>query len=120
MLHFYSLLFVVLESKYYDDCAQILSEHILALLKPSALKTISTLDPLVTTNNNLGDVIEKPETFLSRAARILQGDPDAEEEEEADNRSFTSLKNNAETSLSPGRETGDLLNNAAATLLNEG
>jgi Histidine phosphatase superfamily (branch 2) len=43
--------FVKNSRKYYDDCAQILSEHILALVKPSPNHTFSTLDPLVTIAN---------------------------------------------------------------------
>ena len=35
--------------KYYDDCAQILTEHMLAALKPWALVGFSALDPLMTT-----------------------------------------------------------------------
>ena len=59
--------------KYYDDCAQILSEHILAMVKPAALRAFSTLDPLVTTSMNRADE-DKKGTFLSRATRMLQGD----------------------------------------------
>lgn len=74
--------------KYYDDCAQILSEHLLAAAKPAACKRLSTLDPLVTTRlNRLDDVIDekKGETsFLSRAARMLQGCYDEEDDEECD------------------------------------
>jgi hypothetical protein len=39
-------------SKYYDDCAQILSEHIICSVKPAAHRFFSTLDPLVTTSLN--------------------------------------------------------------------
>lgn len=53
-------------SKYYDDCAQILSEHMLALVKPAALKTFSTLDPLVTTSLN-----RQTGADLAAAARML-------------------------------------------------
>jgi inositol-hexakisphosphate/diphosphoinositol-pentakisphosphate 1-kinase len=44
--------FVKNSRKYYDDCAQILQEHMLALVKPAALKGFSTLNPLVTTSLN--------------------------------------------------------------------
>lgn len=69
--------FVKNSRKYYDDCAQILSEHILAAIRPAHLSGFSTLDPLVTTNlNRLDEPINENqrETFLSRAARMLQGD----------------------------------------------
>jgi Histidine phosphatase superfamily (branch 2) len=39
-------------SKYYDDCAQVLSEHIICSVKPAAHRFFSTLDPLVTTSLN--------------------------------------------------------------------
>ena len=38
--------------KYYDDCAQILTEHVLAAIRPNSLKGFSTLDPLVETSIN--------------------------------------------------------------------
>jgi hypothetical protein len=102
-----------------------LTEHLLALVKPTALKAFSTLNPLVTTSNNHADedfIVEavpckKPETFLSRAARMLQGDhPGEDDEDEADSRSVCTLKG-AENTLSPSRsETGEILMSAAATL----
>jgi len=123
-----------LRRKYYDDCAQILSEHILALLKPTALKTLSTLDPLVTTNTNHlvdDDTVDEPpprkaETFLSRASRILQGEPtDDDDRDEVDSRQGTSgsikaMDNNNNSNAgggSPNRsEAGDMYSTAAATL----
>ena len=41
--------FVKNSRKYYDDCAQILTEHMLALLKPKSLVSFSALAPLLTT-----------------------------------------------------------------------
>jgi len=41
--------FVKNSRKYYDDCAQVLSEHMLAGLKPMALQGFSALDPLLKT-----------------------------------------------------------------------
>ena len=41
--------FVKNSRKYYDDCAQILTEHMLALLKPKSLVAFSALAPLLTT-----------------------------------------------------------------------
>ena len=37
---------------YYDDCVQVLSEHLLAKMKPDALTTFYMLDTLVTTRLN--------------------------------------------------------------------
>jgi hypothetical protein len=113
-------------SKYYDDCAQILSEHILALAKPAALKTFSTLDPLVTTSLNrldeeiLEDVPRRKETFISRAARMLQGEPSDELAELGDTHSLPSQSggDGSGDAVSPSRsETAELLSTAAATLV---
>jgi inositol hexakisphosphate/diphosphoinositol-pentakisphosphate kinase len=61
-------------SKYYDDCAQILTEHMLAKVKPKCLKGFSTLDPLVqTSTNNLATAAETGGLFknLPQAAKRL-------------------------------------------------
>ena len=113
-------------SKYYDDCAQILSEHILALAKPAALKTFSTLDPLVTTSLNrldeeiLEDVPRRKQTFISRAARMLQGEPSEELAELGDNHSLPSQSGGdgpGDTGSPSRSETTELLSTAAATLV---
>jgi hypothetical protein len=112
-------------SKYYDDCAQILSEHILALVKPAALKTFSTLDPLVTTSLNrldeeiLEDVPRHKGSFLSRATRMLQGEPSEELAELGDSHSLPSQPGDGHgDAVSPSRsETAELLSTAAATLV---
>lgn len=140
--------FVKNSRKYYDDCAQILSEHILAMVKPAALRVFSTLDPLLTTNlNRLDDEITeggdnasvtqpqpaaKMNKFLSRAARLLQGEAGEEEEsDEEDNRTLNTLgdadamsqHSNPDlvpTSLSPVRSSENIdpaTNSAAATLI---
>jgi hypothetical protein len=126
--------FVKNSRKYYDDCSQILSEHILALVKPAALTTFSTLDPLMTTNRNLhdddmasldgtvgGGKYKRADTFLSRAARMLQGEP-AELEEEDSNSIGTAggITINGEMPLSPSQhrlDPGEVLSTAAATLM---
>lgn len=104
-----------------------------AIVKPAQLKTLSTLDPLVTNMSHLDDEafeeLEKPEkpshrrteTFLARAARMLQGEPsdcDDGHDKDNDSRSAGTLKAN-DNALSPARtETGEmvLMSNAAATL----
>ena len=109
--------FVKNSRKYYDDCAQILTEHILALVKPNAVRVFSTLDPLVTTSlNRLDDEITeagdasvapppapaaKMNKFLSRAARLLQGESgsDAESDPEDDNRTQNTMTENDAMSL---------------------
>lgn len=125
--------FVKNSRKYYDDCAQILSEHVLALVKPAALRAFSTLDPLVMTSmNRLDDEITeagdasvvapppaaKMNNMLSRAARLLQGDAgDEESDSEDDNRTVNTMNemdgmslhsqhDAVPASLSPGRSDG--------------
>ena len=44
--------FVKNSKKYYDDCAQLLTEHMLAAVNPKALSGFSALDPLMTTIKN--------------------------------------------------------------------
>lgn len=108
--------FVKNSRKYYDDCAQILSEHILAIIKPNAVRGISTLDPLVMTSiNRLDDemtdagdasVVAPPapavkmNKFLSRAARLLQGESGSDvESDEDDNRTQNTATENDAVSL---------------------
>ena len=93
--------FVKNSRKYYDDCALILTEHILAAVKPMSLRAFSTLDPMVTTNPDLEDErssgtktpplreITKqksgkrlPSTF-ERVTRMIQGEPGDDEEDTA-------------------------------------
>ena len=61
--------------KYYDDCAQILTEHMLAAVKPTSLKGFSTLDPLVkhVYHQDIKSFF-RPSATLSRVARLLQGE----------------------------------------------
>ena len=108
--------------KYYDDCAQILSEHILALIRPDALKTFSTLDPLVTTSGDLSqmdnvDIDELPYhrkrgNLLSRAVRMLQGEP-----ENAGDRSGGNTTDTMDYPLSPSRAENLEPKNEATTLV---
>jgi inositol hexakisphosphate/diphosphoinositol-pentakisphosphate kinase len=100
--------FVKNSRKYYDDCSLILSEHILAMVKPAALQAFSTLDPMLTTSlNRLDDEMTegdggsvapppppaaKMNKFLSRAARLLQGDSGDEESDlDDDNKTIATL-----------------------------
>lgn len=137
------LIFAVLDfctyfSKYYDDCSQILSEHILALVKPAALTRISTLDPLLTTSLNRLDE-EIPEdhqqthrrnnTFLSRAARMLQGEPEPEDMNATAHSAVSGVATGGSAAISatptddrsssPARhlDTAEVLSTAAATLM---
>jgi len=50
--------FVKNSRKYYDDCAQILTEHMLAMCSPNSLRCFSTLHPLVTTSVDLDEEID--------------------------------------------------------------
>ena len=112
--------FVKNSRKYYDDCAQILSEHILAAVKPEELKTFSTLDPLITTSlDRLDESIEerKGESFLSRAARMLQGAGDDDDVD--DDHSFVSR--GTDTGITASRSRADSNDTSvAATTLEEG
>ena len=107
--------------KYYDDCAQILSEHILALLRPSALRTISTLDPLVKTTNHRDDDVtddnssKKKGTFLSRAAWMLKGEPAKDDSDDMDSQSLK-----GDVNASPNRSDTGEMSMTAATTLDEG
>lgn len=47
--------FVKNSRKYYDDCAQLLTEHMLAAVKPKALMGFSALDPLMKTIEEMED-----------------------------------------------------------------
>ena len=58
--------FVKNSRKYYDDCAQILTEHMLAIIKPEARTSFSTLDPLVTEVDDTSYM-----NPLQRVARLL-------------------------------------------------
>ncbi|GAX21470.1 inositol-hexakisphosphate/diphosphoinositol-pentakisphosphate 1-kinase [Fistulifera solaris] len=113
--------FVKNSRKYYDDCAQILSEHILALLRPSALRTISTLDPLVKTTNHRDDDItddtssKKQGTFFTRAAWMLQGEPAKDDSDDVDSQSMK-----GEPNASPNRSDAGEMSMTAATTLDEG
>lgn len=115
--------FVKNSRKYYDDCAQILSEHLLAIVKPAALKTFSTLDPLVTVSLDRLDIAieeKKGETFLSRAARMLQGGGPTDHDDEDDDRSWTS-RGTADNNYTGNRSRADSTDtSAAATTLEEG
>lgn len=107
--------------KYYDDCAQILSEHLLAAFKPAALKRLSTLDPLVTTRlNQLDEAVEEKKgenSFLSRAARMLQGEPNHADEGDPSVAGL-SFENGDDNALSRSPDAADTT--AAATTLVEG
>lgn len=65
--------FVKNSRKYYDDCAQILTEHMLASIKPKLLQCYSTLDPMI---KLVGDsTVKKDETTtLQRVTRMLKGE----------------------------------------------
>lgn len=76
--------------KYYDDCAQILTEHMLAALKPKSQVSLSTLAPLLA---SIEDPVEKPvkkkknhphnrgASIADRVKMMLMGENTAEEED---------------------------------------
>lgn len=105
--------------KYYDDCAQILSEHVLATMKPTALHRLSTLDPLVTFRlNQLDETVEEKKadaSFLSRAASMLQGEPRYDEGEDDDGDRSVTSDVNSDFTRTP--DNGDASVTAATTLV---
>ncbi|CAB9509992.1 hexakisphosphate and diphosphoinositol-pentakisphosphate kinase [Seminavis robusta] len=131
--------FVKNSRKYYDDCSQIMMEHILATVKPGSSIVFSTLDPLITNVNRIeytsadlsGNAAplskrdSKRDTFLSRATRMLQGEP-ADEEADSDENSTgePTTKQKPKPINSPARSSGgdsaEALAAAAATLIDEG
>lgn len=96
-------------------------------MKPGSSMGFSTLDPLVTSVNRVeekfvdqdGSTIKRQTTFLSRATRMLQGEP-ADEGDDSDNESkeAQSVPKKGATVNSPARSdaSAELLQTAAATL----
>eukprot|EP00985_Skeletonema_marinoi_P012906 scaffold6316_cov113-Skeletonema_marinoi.AAC.7 len=88
--------FVKNSRKYYDDCAQILTEHMLALLKPKSLISFSALAPLLTTvddtksrkkrhhhNHHRGaSIADRVKSMLMGASNSSQNDTDDNEKDE--------------------------------------
>ena len=109
--------FVKNSRKYYDDCAQILTEHMLAAVKPQRLSCFSALDPLLTTmpDNQATPKKERRKTVsaIQRVSRMLQGVPEPEEEEEDETPCD-------DAPSSPGRSDGDTSSVQAPTTLEEG
>ena len=73
--------FVKKSKKYYDDCAQILTEHMLAARKPVLLHGFSALDPLLTKVKD--SIVDTPkrrrhQKTFSRTTNISQTDPNDE------------------------------------------
>jgi inositol hexakisphosphate/diphosphoinositol-pentakisphosphate kinase len=68
--------FVKNSRKYYDDCAQILTEHMLASIKPGQVKCFSTLDPLVKMFGEHGEGDSQQASALQRVTRMLKGQLD--------------------------------------------
>lgn len=106
-------------------------EHILATCKPASSMGFSTLDPLVTRVKRIEDSIydrnsqskafKRHDTFLSRATRMLQGEP-AHDEADSDSNDEQKSKGNQKRSNanSPARSDGsaaEMLSTAAATLV---
>jgi inositol hexakisphosphate/diphosphoinositol-pentakisphosphate kinase len=106
--------------KYYDDCAQILSEHILAHVKPAELKTFSTLDPLVTTSLNrttgmtLADAAR--EIAMQRDNSSHSASTDEVDQHSASNSVGALATTTTTTTVPVADPTGELLSSAATTL----
>ena len=70
--------FVKNSKKYYEDCVQILTEHMLAAVKPASLHGFSAVDPLL---KNFDDVVQPKKkrrknvsSFIDRAKLIFQSE----------------------------------------------
>ena len=115
--------FVKNSRKYYDDCAQILTEHMLAVMKPEQLTSFSTLDPLVTeVDNNINYSSMNP---LQRVARLLANKGGNSGSSNPDGTATNShIDTLSEDGLEETRSTGHLstgvLSNEDPTLLEEG
>ena len=106
--------FVKNSRKYYDDCAQILTEHMLAVMKPEQLTSFSTLDPLVTeVDNNIDYSSMNP---FSRVARLLGATDGTVTNLSAE----TFSEDGNEETRSTGHLSTGMLSNEDPTLLEEG
>ena len=96
----------------------------LASVKPGSSMGFSTLDPLITNVNRIEYKYEpantgrQQDTFLSRATRMLQGEP-ADEPDSDDNDESEVRAKQKKTINSPARSdaSADILSTAAATLV---
>lgn len=119
--------FVKNSRKYYDDCAQILTEHMLAAVKPKALRCFSTLDPLMKTMEDEEKPTDTPKrhsapamtSMLQRASRLLQGEPLTPSESASIGSGLGSL-HNSPTRADMSEHDTPLLSPVAATTLQEG
>lgn len=100
--------FVKNSRKYYDDCAQILSEHMLASIKPKLLQCISTLDPMIKIVQDPAYAREE-RTTLQRVTRMLKG--------ELESKTEAPLKRSENGSIADGFQGDDKSVSAATTLV---
>lgn len=105
-------------------------EHILATAKPGSSVGFSTLDPLIANVNRIEYTSDagtrsgqhrkhKQDTFLSRATRMLQGEPadEADSDDNEENGARRKPKNSAINSPARSDISADVLSTAAATLV---
>ena len=64
--------FVKNSRKYYDDCAQVLTEHVVATVRPQENIRFSTLDPLVT----ISDTVRDDASLSGLLKRFIRSDTD--------------------------------------------
>ena len=103
--------FVKKSQKYYDDCAQILTEHMLAARKPLLLHGFSALNPLLTKVKDF--VVDTPkrrrrQKTFSRSHSNTRSDPNDEQNSTA----ASTLENDAVTlaeGAAPVRQIPDML-----------
>jgi inositol hexakisphosphate/diphosphoinositol-pentakisphosphate kinase len=111
--------FVKNSRKYYDDCAQILTEHMLAVMKPEELTSFSTLDPLVTevdNNINFMNPLQRVSRLLSNIGNSGSSNPDVG----TTNSTSDTLSEDNEETRSTGHLSTGVLSTEDPTLLEEG
>lgn len=110
--------FVKNSRKYYDDCAQILTEHMLAVMKPEQLTSFSTLDPLVAevADNNFSYI-----NPIARVAKLLGGNTGSNTDGTVANLSATdTFSEDLEETRSTGHLSTGMMSHEDPTLLEEG
>ena len=107
--------FVKNSKKYYEDCVQILTEHMLAAVKPASLHGFSTLDPLL---KNFDDVVQPKKkrrknvtSFLDRAKFIFQNEIEWHESVSAQE-----VMDQNDLGIIPVREIPDMLTSDPASI----
>ena len=111
--------FVKNSRKYYDDCAQILTEHMLAAVKPKQLKGLSALYPLLKTIQDKDSDTETPRKRRSKSSLFEFAKSKLQGEYKRSSSSGEEVKQSAATleeGAVPVREIPDMLVNDPAAI----